>query len=83
MLRPVILSQGLTSSLWLGMRTMTRIQRSRIAKRRPPQSGLTGIPKGHSLKLGINRVHTTYESAVDLANDSSKDVYQVQGQFYF
>ncbi|MFZ3072575.1 MAG: porin, partial [Thermodesulfobacteriota bacterium] len=45
--------------------------------------GLNWYPKGHSLKLGINRAHTKYESAVDLANDSTKDVYQVQGQFYF
>ncbi|HZX35932.1 MAG TPA: porin [Thermodesulfobacteriota bacterium] len=47
--------------------------------------GLNWYPKGHSLKFGINRAHTKYESAASghLANDSSKDVYQVQGQFYF
>ncbi|MEK7880816.1 MAG: porin [Deltaproteobacteria bacterium] len=60
-------------------------QNSKVAnsKEKTTTVGLNWYPKGHSLKLGINRVHTTYESAVDLANDSSKDVYQVQGQFYF
>ena len=55
------------------------------SKEKTTTVGLNWYPKGHSLKFGINRAHTKYESAASgyLANDSAKDVYQVQGQFYF
>ncbi|MBI5884965.1 MAG: hypothetical protein HZB85_00035 [Deltaproteobacteria bacterium] len=46
--------------------------------------GLNWYLKGHSLKAGVNWVHTRYggNAAGRLANDNSKDVLQVQAQLY-
>ncbi len=40
---------------------------------------------GHSFKVGVNWVHTEYDTNASghLANDDKKDVYQVQAQLYF
>ena len=47
--------------------------------------GLNWYPKGHTLKLGANFVHSEFETNANgwLANDDTSNVLQVQGQFYF
>lgn len=45
--------------------------------------GVNWYPRGHSTKLSLNWVHHKYETNVALANDDSKDVYQLQAQIYF
>lgn len=47
--------------------------------------GVNWYGKGHSLKVGLNWVHTRYEDNASggLANDDKKDVYQMQAQMYF
>jgi len=47
--------------------------------------GANWYGKGHSFKIGLNWAHTEYEKSASgwLANDDTKDVYQVQAQLYF
>ena len=47
--------------------------------------GANWYGKGHSFKIGLNWAHTEYEKNASgwLANDDTKDVYQVQAQLYF
>ncbi|MEE9614905.1 MAG: porin [Thermodesulfobacteriota bacterium] len=47
--------------------------------------GVNWYAKGHSVKLGMNWVHTSYDRNAGgrLARDDDRDVFQVQGQFYF
>lgn len=47
--------------------------------------GLNWYPKGHTLKIGANLVHSEYETNATgyLINDDSSNILQVQGQFYF
>jgi len=47
--------------------------------------GINWYPKGHTLKLGANLVHSEFEANADgwLANDDSTNVFQIQGQLYF
>lgn len=47
--------------------------------------GVNWYGKGHSLKVGANWVHTDYDANATgkLANDDSKDIYQIQAQMYF
>jgi len=47
--------------------------------------GLNWYPKGHTLKLSANLVHSEFEVNADgyLANDDTSNVVQIQGQFYF
>ena len=48
-------------------------------------AGINWYLKGHSLKIGINWVHTDFESQASgrLADDDTKDVFQLQAQLYF
>jgi phosphate-selective porin OprO/OprP len=48
-------------------------------------AGINWYLKGHSLKLGLNWVHTEYEEKASgaLSEDDSKDTYQAQAQMYF
>lgn len=48
-------------------------------------AGVNWYLKGHSLKLSANWVHTEFERQASgwLASDDSKDVFQIQAQFYF
>jgi len=47
--------------------------------------GVNWYGKGHSMKVGANWVHHEYDDSATgkLANDDSKDIYQVQAQLYF
>ena len=47
--------------------------------------GANWYGKGHSFKIGLNWARTEYEKNASgwLANDDTKDVYQVQAQLYF
>jgi len=47
--------------------------------------GVNWYGKGHSFKVGLNWAHTEYEKSASgwLANNDTKDVYQVQAQLYF
>jgi len=47
--------------------------------------GVNWYLKGHSLKWGLNWVHSEYEKSNSnwLANSDKKDVYQLQAQIYF
>lgn len=47
--------------------------------------GVNWYVKGHSLKWGLNWVHSEYEKSNSnwLANSDKKDVYQLQAQMYF
>ena len=47
--------------------------------------GVNWYAKGHSFKVGLNWAHTEYEKSASgwLANDDTKDTYQVQAQLYF
>lgn len=47
--------------------------------------GMNWYLKGHSLKWGLNWVHSEYEKSNSnwLANSDKKDVYQLQAQMYF
>ncbi|MBI5562810.1 MAG: hypothetical protein HY894_08180 [Deltaproteobacteria bacterium] len=47
--------------------------------------GLNWYLKGHSLKTGVNWVHTKYgaNATGKLANDGKKDILQAQAQIYF
>lgn len=47
--------------------------------------GVNWYAKGHSFKIGLNWASTEYEKSASgwLANDDTKDVYQVQAQLYF
>lgn len=47
--------------------------------------GVNWYLKGHSLKVGLNWAHTEYEKSASgwLANDDTKDLYQLQTQLYF
>jgi phosphate-selective porin OprO/OprP len=46
--------------------------------------GLNWYLKGHSMKAGLNWVHTEYGEGLQASPDlQSKDVYQVQAQMYF
>lgn len=47
--------------------------------------GLNWYGKGHSFKVGGNWVHTDYDNSATgkLANDDSKDIFQLQAQVYF
>ena len=47
--------------------------------------GANWYAKGHSFKIGLNWASTKYEKSASgwLANDDTKDVYQVQAQLYF
>lgn len=47
--------------------------------------GVNWYLKGHSLKWGLNWVHSEYEKSNSnwLANSDKKDVYQLQAQMYF
>lgn len=47
--------------------------------------GVNWYLKGHSMKVGLNRVSTEYDSSASgwLANADSKDTYQLQAQLYF
>ena len=47
--------------------------------------GLNWYPKGHTLKLGANLVHSEFEVNADgyLLNDDTANTIQVQGQYYF
>ncbi|MBI5560135.1 MAG: hypothetical protein HY883_02540 [Deltaproteobacteria bacterium] len=54
-------------------------------KEKSTTTGVNWYGKGHSFKVGFNRVTTEYEkNAVGrLANDDRKNVYQIQTQLYF
>ena len=47
--------------------------------------GVNWYLKGHSMKIGLNRVSTKYDSSASgvLANADTKDTYQLQAQLYF
>ncbi len=47
--------------------------------------GINWYPKGHTLKLGANLVHSEFEANADgyLTNDDSSNTVHIQGQFYF
>ena len=47
--------------------------------------GINWYPKGHTLKVSANLVHSEFEANADgyLVNDDSSNVFQVQGQLYF
>ena len=47
--------------------------------------GVNWYLKGHSMKIGLNRVSTKYDSSANgvLANADTKDTYQLQAQLYF
>ncbi len=47
--------------------------------------GLNWYAKGHTLKVGANWVHTTFERQASgwLARDDEEDIFQVQAQLYF
>jgi phosphate-selective porin OprO/OprP len=47
--------------------------------------GATWYAKGHSLKIGANWAHTTFERQAGgrLVKDNKKDVFQIQVQLYF
>lgn len=54
-------------------------------KEKTTSAGLNWYLKGHSLKVQANWVHTKYEANASgrLANDDTKDTFQLQGQMYF
>lgn len=54
-------------------------------KERDTTLGANWYLKGHSMKIGLNWVHTKFDGNATgrLANDDKKDVYQLQGQIYF
>jgi phosphate-selective porin OprO/OprP len=47
--------------------------------------GVNWYLKGHSMKIGLNRVSTKYDNSATgwLANADTKDTYQLQAQLYF
>ncbi len=47
--------------------------------------GVNWYLKGHSMKIGLNRVSTKYDNSASgwLANADTKDTYQLQAQLYF
>lgn len=46
--------------------------------------GANWYGQGHSFKIGANWVHTSFEAnAKEVANNDSKDIYQIQAQMYF
>lgn len=47
--------------------------------------GMNWYPKGHSLKVGANIVHSEFEANANgyLTNDDTANTLQIQGQFYF
>lgn len=47
--------------------------------------GVNWYMKGHSMKIGLNRVSTKYDSSASgwLSNDDTKETYQLQAQLYF
>jgi phosphate-selective porin len=47
--------------------------------------GANWYAKGHTLKIGANWAHTSFERAAigRLARDNKKDVFQLQIQLYF
>ncbi len=47
--------------------------------------GVNWYLKGHSMKVGLNRVSTKYDNSASgwLANADTKDTYQLQAQIYF
>ena len=47
--------------------------------------GVNWYLKGHSMKIGLNRVSTEYDNSASgwLANADTKDTYQLQAQLYF
>ena len=47
--------------------------------------GLNWYAKGHTLKVGANWVHTTFEKQASgrLVRDDEQDIFQVQAQLYF
>jgi phosphate-selective porin len=47
--------------------------------------GANWYAKGHSLKIGANWAHTTFERQAGgrLAKDNKRDIFQIQVQLYF